>query len=466
MVALCLGCEDYAWLLLFICFALFFASRKKSHRHYILILAIAFFAGYLRLQGELAEGRRYDEFNGSFIEFEGYVKSTEMRKYGKQRSLVGIKKADIKELIGEDIFLYTGSYPRISKADTIKSACRLERPEPFDGFRYDRYLQSQNLFVTCQSFDFEVRAGEPFFSNSPLEYIRVKVDRQVKRLWPNPTSSLVAGLLMGTRESFPSKTLDDFRRSGITHIIALSGFNITILIVFLEKVMINLLIPLRPRLYIIFAGIFLFTVLVGSSPSIVRAAIMGSLVLLAKNIARDSSPLRIMLATAAVMTAFNPFILLYDLAFQLSFLSTLGLLYFTDILEKPLTFLPDFFAIKESFVTTLSATAAVLPLIIYQFGSLSLVAPLANVMILPLIPWLMLLGLLATVFSWFSVLAAQPFIYLTAMGSQYLLNVSSLMARPSWSALPIGLSLVGMISLYGLLAIVLFYAKLPTKTYT
>ena len=385
------------------------------------------------------------------IEFAAYVKSQETRSATRQRLTVEVRGFEQAELVGQTILVNTGRFPVVQKGQIVKVECLLERPEPFEGFAYDKYLASQSIFLLCQNAEVEIVGEEISLPKHPLEYGRIAIADTIGNLWARPVSSLVAGLLLGTRESFPEQTLLDFRRAGVTHIIALSGFNITILIVFLETLMVRLLIPPKVRLYSIFGGIFLFTIFVGAGASITRAAIMGSLAILSKNVARNVSPLRIMVITAAVMTIFQPYILMFDVGFQLSFVSTIGLIYLTPFIEKLLKWVPNIFGVKESLTTTLAAITATLPLILYQFEQLSIVSPVANVLILPLIPWLMLLGFLSVLSSWIIPFVTPVLAWLADVGCQYVLNVSKLAASWKFSAMPVSLPVWGMVGGYVLL---------------
>ncbi|MBI2003478.1 MAG: ComEC/Rec2 family competence protein [Parcubacteria group bacterium] len=138
-----------------------------------------------------------------------------------------------------------------------------------------------------------------------------------------------------------------------------------------------------------------FTVLTGASASVIRAALMGILVLLAYREGRFYSMTNSIVLAGTVMIALNPKVLRFDAGFQLSFLATLGLVRLAPFFKEKLEKLPEFFNFKENFVATLSAQLAVLPVILYNFGNFSLVSLPANVLILPIIPVTMLFGFLA-----------------------------------------------------------------------
>ncbi|MFZ5364083.1 MAG: ComEC/Rec2 family competence protein, partial [Patescibacteria group bacterium] len=122
---------------------------------------------------------------------------------------------------------------------------------------------------------------------------------------------------------------------------------------------------------------------------------MGLIVLFATQVGRISKITNALLLAATAMLIFNPKILAFDVGFQLSFVATIGLVYLSPILEKYFEKLPSIFGAKESFTTTMSAIILTLPLILYNFGRVSFIAPVANILILPAIPLAMGIGSIA-----------------------------------------------------------------------
>jgi competence protein ComEC len=149
------------------------------------------------------------------------------------------------------------------------------------------------------------------------------------------------------------------------------------------------------RFWLAVAAILFFTILTGGSASVVRAAIMGILVLLARHEGRMYNVRNALVFAGAVMIFINPKILRFDIGFQLSFLATAGLVWLAPVFEKALKNLPKIFGLREILTATLSAQLAVLPLLVVYFGQLSIISPLANLVILLFIPITMLVGFLA-----------------------------------------------------------------------
>ncbi|MBU1952216.1 ComEC/Rec2 family competence protein, partial [Patescibacteria group bacterium] len=212
------------------------------------------------------------------------------------------------------------------------------------------------------------------------------------RLLPEPQASFLGGLLLGAKRSIPEGLMEDFNRTGTTHIVAISGYNITIIAVLMLSLCKNIGIPRKQAFWVIIIALLFFMLITGAQASVVRAVIMGIVVLIAKQLGRLSRITNALILTAVIMLIINPKILIFDAGFQLSFLATMGLIYLSPLLEKLFTWLPEKFQIKESFLATLSATIFTLPLILFQFGRLSIVALVVNVLILPVIPVSMGLG--------------------------------------------------------------------------
>lgn len=223
--------------------------------------------------------------------------------------------------------------------------------------------------------------------------IKINFENSLNKYLPEPQASFLAGLTVGTRRNIPQDLKEAFIKTGTIHIIALSGYNITIIAQFINWIF-GAFFPAFISFWLAIIFIILFTLMTGASASIVRAAIMGVLVLIAHRGSRLYNVRNALIFSASLMVFQNPQILRWDIGFQLSFLATLGLIYIAPYFEKKLQKLTNFLKIRESLVATLSAQTAVLPLLLFYFGRLSLISPLANILILPVIPFSMLLGFL------------------------------------------------------------------------
>lgn len=212
---------------------------------------------------------------------------------------------------------------------------------------------------------------------------------RLQALLPEPHASLLVGILLGSRTGLPPEVAEAFSRSGTSHILAISGWNITLVVGFLGAG--ARFLPRRLALPLLLAGIAAYTVLVGASAAVVRAALMGSLYLFAQHVGRPGDALTALFASAWAMTLWDPR-MLGDIGFQLSCSATLGMLLFVPVWNRALHRWPAW--LGESAATTLASQLLTWPIAGLHFRTYSLVVPLANLVACPALAPLMLLGAL------------------------------------------------------------------------
>jgi len=283
-----------------------------------------------------------------------------------------------------------------------------QTPPEFEDFSYREYLARQDIHSIVRAYGaVKILAhdqGNPFFA--ALYALRERALATIHALFPEPAASLLAGILLGVESGIPRDVRDAFSATNTAHIVAISGFNIAIIAGLLSALARRVVSAHRATLVVIL-GLIAYTLLVGASASVVRAAIMGSLGVLALHYHRQNDALNALFVAALLMLALNPFTL-YDLGFQLSFLATLGLiLYVTPISAAFESFFARFTssdrakqivgALNDSFIVTLAAQITTTPLIVFAFHRLSFVGLLTNLIILPAQPAVMIWGGLATI---------------------------------------------------------------------
>jgi competence protein ComEC len=349
-------------------------------------------------------------------------------------------------------------WPEFKRGDKITVAGKLERPGQIEAFHYDKYLSRFNIYAVMYRGSLE-KIGEEstlitIFFNS-LYTVKERFEWQINRLYAEPHASFMAGLLTGSRKGIPEHLMEDFNTTGLTHIIAISGYNIAIVIILIGAIF--GFVPKRYRIIPIVVCIILFTLFVGASSAVVRAAIMGCLSLLALQMGRENTVMITLLWTAFFMTTLNPKLLWYDAGFQLSFLAVVGLLEFSPMLEKLFHRVPNAFAIRESLTMTMAAQLVAVPLIIILFGRLSLVAPLANILVAPLIPLAMLFGFVGTVLSSFWWLGGQLIAYLGWACLELIIIITKTLAQVPYASVEVGD--VGWVVVIVYYVILLFWKK-------
>ena len=352
--------------------------------------------GKFLIRGEvIAEPDRRD-FNQKFV-----LEAREIEDGGNWRGVSG------------KILVTARRFPAYRYGDELEISGKLQAPENFEDFDYVGYLAKDGIYSVMRYPEIEKTGGErqPFFGI--LFEIRQKFEAALGLILPEPHSSFLAALILGARKTLPPELTENLSVTGTTHIVALSGFNITIISSFIIGLLTLFLIRRGAAFWISVLAIAAFTLMTGAAASVVRAAIMGILVLWAQRESRLYSITNAIVLAGALMIFANPKILRWDIGFQLSFAATLGLIYVSPVFQKwfalgtvghpAISFgrkiLENF---KEIFYLTLSAQIATLPLIIYHFGRLSLMALPANLAILPVIPLTMLLGFLTVLVGFVS----------------------------------------------------------------
>lgn len=232
----------------------------------------------------------------------------------------------------------------------------------------------------------------------PREMTRVRkmLTERIQVMLPKEEAALLTGILYGER-LFSKTTQQTFRRAGLMHIVAVSGANISILVLVIARCLTRFGLPRNQSWGVLTGGIFLFVLFVSPSASVTRAAVMGSLVELAPLVGRLTRATRLLLIAACFFVIWQPSALLLDAGFILSFLAMLGLIclgpYIDACFPRRVPAL-----LRETCVSTIAATMMTAPYLAWIFRSWSLLGCLTNLIIVPLIPWTMLFGTIALLF--------------------------------------------------------------------
>jgi len=389
------GFEILGLIIAVITVTVFFRNRTAT------VIALALFSivfGVFRYQQSLPviDSTHIAYFNDSDIQWEGLVieepdiRSDKVYLTMKAQKILSPQTREI----GGMVLLTVPRYPEYGYGEVLRVSGKIQTPFETEDFSYKDYLAKDNIFSTARFVQVQrISGNKGNIVKANLLAFKQYFSSKVSEVVSDPASALLLGLLVGERRGLPNDLLDNFRSVGVTHIIAISGFNISIITrmlgVFLQKKL-----GIRAAFFLIVLVVFGFVVITGAQASVVRAAIMGVLVVAAMNLGRMSRMGPALVLTAAVMVFLNPKILSFDVGFQLSFLATAGLLFFADRFEKFFSRIPEFFQLRTTLSATLAAQVAVLPLLIYYFSQISLISPLANLLILPVIPWAMLFGFL------------------------------------------------------------------------
>jgi competence protein ComEC len=352
--------------------------------------------------------------------------------------------------------------------EIIRLRGKLKTPPENEDFSYRDYLARFGIH-SYMSTAKVTRLPLPSGGNSLLAGIyalKARALANLYQLFPDPEASLIAGILLGVDTGLPPDLQQAFKDTGTAHIIAISGFNIAIIAGLFAAFFSRFLGPRRGAVAAV-VGIGLYTLLVGGDAAVVRAAIMGGFSLFARQVGRRQDGFNTLMFVAAIMAVLNPFVL-WDVGFQLSFFATLGLILYAQPFQQWATEqiarrTSDDTARKiagplaEFVLFTFAAQLTTLPIMAYHFGRISLVSLLANPLILPIQPPVMLVSGAALVLS----LAWMPLGQAVAWGA-WPFPLYTIRMVEWFDRLPHGVIVFGD---FGLLYIILFYAGLFGMTF-
>lgn len=302
--------------------------------------------------------------------------------------------------IDEKVLVRADRFSDIYYKDQVRVSGRLDRPEPFGTevgrvFRYDKFLEKDGIGSIVSFAKIESIERSRGFSLSGLLYnAKDGFLYNINRFIPSPEVSLLGGITVGAKRSLGKELERDFRKTGIIHIVVLSGFHV---VVVAEAIMFSLrYFSTRLRTLLGVIAIGLFVILVGAGATVIRAAIMATVALTARAFGRESLALQALFLAGSLMIVFNPMTLLHDPSFQLSFMATLGLILYSGTIARFFIWIKNKM-IQKITVATVTAQIVVLPLLLYMMGELSLVALPVNLLVLPTVPTAMLFGFLVGV---------------------------------------------------------------------
>jgi len=370
------------------------------------------------------------------VQYEGIVVADPDVRDTNQRTPIRVRSG------GETVTVLAVAprYPEVAVGDRVFVSGTLALPEPFAGdngriFRYDKYLERDGVRFLLNFAYLRVEQEAPWYS-VPAALARVKHAflNGLSATLPEPYASLAGGITIGGKSGLGNELKDAFIRSSLVHIIVLSGYNVMVVA---EWVMAFFaLTPLRKR-WAITAGalaLILFVGIAGTTATAIRAALMAVIALYARATGRTYAAGRALFVVVFLMLVWNPLYLVFDPGFGLSVTATAGLIWLAPLIETVLSFLKSAFW-KNVVATTLAAQVAVLPLLLYNTGNLSLVAIPTNLLVVPLMPLAMGLSALAG-FAGILFGSFAPLLGMVLAFPAYLANAYTVFIAEQSAALP------------------------------
>ena len=374
--------------------------------------------------------------------------------------------------VENDVLLVTADrHTKVKYGDEVFVEGAIERPEVFTTdlgreFNYPGYLLARGV-----EYKISFANAETLSSGHGSDIIAFLLAQKrrlidgIESVLIEPQAGLGEGLLLGVKQALGEDLEDAFRTTGIIHIVVLSGYNVMLVVAFVMFIF-SFLLPPKARLIAGIISIIIFALIVGLSATVVRASVMACLLLTAQAYGRTYDIVRALLLAGAVMIFINPFLLLYDIGFQFSFMATLGLVLIAPKFEGLVTEGFKHIGIKDFFIATVATQIAVLPLLLYYIGEVSLIAVVVNVLVLPVVPLAMLATFLAGAVALFSTTLALPFSFVAHGVLTYVISVATYFATIPFASISVStFTLPWVFVLYGVIAgMLLWHSKRNNDT--
>lgn len=440
----------------------------------VFIVFFCFFLGIWRynLSEVKIEENDIAFYNSRTIRISGLVSEMPENKNNQQRikldriKLVGYGKETISKPLNGRLLIFAKVYPAYQYGDILEINGRLDAPAKVGEFSYDRYLARYGIYSTCYSPQIRVISHQGNIFYEYIFLVREKIKQIFRKNLSFPESELALGILIGDVSAFSEEMNNAFSRTGLTHLVAVSGQNITILSALIMNILFFFGMGRRPSFYLSIITIIVYVLLVGAPASALRAGLMGFLVLWALYLGRINRAGNALVLAAVIMLLFNPKLLRDDIGFQLSFLAMASIVYLYPLLDGLFEKIKliNYGGLREAISLTLSAQFFCTPLIAYYFFQISLVSFLANI----LVAWAssILMALLLATLALSLISGQYAFIiFLPAfLLLKYIIFIAEFFSGLSWSSVEIiYFSPVYLFIYYFILILIIFYNQNRNK---
>ncbi len=367
------------------------------------------------------------------------------------------------------VHAYVPLYPKYSVGDVLEVTGVIKEPEvlfPHDsrshGFDYASYLSNRN--IGSQMMFPKVRdTGEQVRTlGTILQQVENNLAEQTHEVLRSPASSFATGMLFG-RDEMPNDITEMFRIAGVSHIVVLSGFNIAIIVS--AMLLVFTFVPLMVRIGIALFAVLMFVAMVGGEASIIRAVLMASIALLAVALGRAYVAKQALLLSFIAIILYKPELLLTDVSLHLSFIATAGIVYLTPLIKDIINKVGIQGLFSDIVATTGAAYIATLPYQLYMFGTVSLYALFANILIVPLVPFAMLFSFVSVCVSYVGEMVVVPVAFVTSLFLEGMIGVIGFIATLPFALIDVSFSFGGMILAYvGIVTLLLFLTRAKYET--
>lgn len=371
-----------------------------------------------------------DKYKGQLVDVKGIIVDEPLIKDFTMTFTLKAEKIDNGN-VDFKVRIQTDRYAEYEYGQKLILNGKLSAPFNFQGsggrtFDYINFLLKDGIYFEMKKPKIELVGDDhdnAGLISKNLFALKQGFLENIKAVMGEPHAALAGGLVVGEKSALGKELLEDFRKSGLIHIVVLSGYNITIVADSIRRILSGL--PRNIGIVLGGMGIVAFGILVGGGATVVRSCIMALVATTATLIRKDYKVGKALFIAGAIMLIHNPLILLYDPSFQLSFLATLGLILLSPSIEGKLGFITERLGMRGLVASTLATQIFVSPYILYMMGQISIIGIIVNILVLPIIPVTMLFVTLTGISGFFSVLVSS------VMGwvSYFLLNYELFMVR-------------------------------------
>ncbi|MCL5017567.1 MAG: ComEC/Rec2 family competence protein [Patescibacteria group bacterium] len=397
----------YFLIVLFFWVSAFFFLLNKNFFALLILLSGLLGVFYFRSYSLIQAGSVIMPF-GADHEFTGIIKN--VSKTDSAQTLI----VDLKGGYSGLVSIGAKAYPAFEYGDLIKFNGIINKPE--DVYKNFYLLHGISGQVNFPEIELMTKGeGNPI--KAWLFNLREKIKDIFKRSLPKEKAAFLTGITIGGKEDFSKELKNEMALSGTTHLVAISGYNISIIVLVVGAFFASIF-SATASFYLTILTVILFVIMTGAEASVVRAAVMGVIVLFAERTERLYDPRNAIVLTAFIMILLNPFTLIFDAGFQLSFAALIGIIYLAPAIKSLFSnrgrshlvkenFDKGFLSWRENAVVTASAQIMAFPILIYNFGIFSLSSLFANILILEFVPITMGVGFFMAGAGWFSIFSAK-----------------------------------------------------------
>lgn len=333
-------------------------------------------------------------------------------------------------------------------------------------FNYKTYLQRENIYTFFYANEFEYIKNEPNKIKSLSLKVKKDITSKIEKYFKEPVGSILKSMLVGEKSAIDSDTKDDFINSGLIHILVISGLHIGFVVAIFLFVFRLLNLPLKAVYLLTIPAIFFYAILTGSNPPAIRATIMASCILLSFVLDRESLIYNSICLAALIILVYNPQYL-FTASMQLSFVATIGIIYFYPKFYKPFSQIQNKILkyVIGIFLVTLSVQISLIPVLMFYFGKISIISFIANILIIPFVGFIVALSF---IFYGFAFVLSSVSTVISVMLSQMLnliLSAIHYFASLSFAILETRVPSVMEILFYYFIIVLMFEYKKIKKSF-